>query len=56
LYQTLEERASTLEAAIDPLEKKENALRENMPGKDKLVEQAWAHANNLSKYAQDLEK
>ncbi|XP_053394147.1 laminin subunit alpha-2-like isoform X2 [Mercenaria mercenaria] len=53
---TLETRASTLDAAIVPLEEKVDKLKDNLPGKDVLVEQAWTHANNLSKYAQDLEK
>lgn len=54
--QTLKERADTLEAVLDPLTVKEESLRDNLPGKDELVERAWAHANNLSKYAEDLEK
>ena len=47
---------STLDAAIEPLTEKEQGLRENINSSAMMVEKAWAHANNLSNYATELEE
>ena len=54
--QNIEREVSTLDAAIIPLEEKEKGLRENIDNSEAMVDKAWAHANNLSNYAEGLEK
>lgn len=54
--QALEERATTLEAAIVPLSEKEADLREKLPDTERLVEEAIEHANNLARRAEELER
>ena len=54
--QNIEREVSTLDAAIIPLEEKERGLRENINQTAAKVDKAIAHANNLSNYAETLER
>jgi len=47
---------STLEAAMDPLAEKEESLRTGLPPAGTLMDQAKAHAENLSRTADNLER
>ncbi|XP_052775570.1 laminin subunit alpha-2-like [Mya arenaria] len=50
----VEERLSTLEAAMGPLTEKEKLLRTELPDAATLVDKAKAHADNLTKIAENL--
>ena len=41
---------------MEPLKEKERGLSENIGNSEIKVEKAWAHANNLTNYATELEK